>query len=229
MSKPKKVLTLATLETLPPAVPRDRFSLVNEYHNLAGLSMAQSCAYMVLAGVELLAQKKACKHGEWEKLFQTADGKNDSAVVFGMNLRTAQRYMGLAQGAKKSITELQALCGSDLPLSQMPLEDRERIVKAVRKVADGQTYQQLALDFDIAKKPHGSGARGGNKGKGKGDGDEETLEGDTPEEQAAIAIWKPIVTDLELEGMQEDSWAKLPDKWKKRLKGVLTDLNKRVK
>lgn len=223
----KKPLTLAAIEVLPPVelAPRDPFSLVNEYHGLARLSMAQSCAYMVLAGVELRAAKKDVQHGEWTHLFIDSDPKNARACAFEMSIRTAQKYMEMAEAAKRNIPELMALCGNQ-SLADLPEEQREKIVKAIRKVADGSTYQQLALEWNIAKKPLGSGARGGHR---PGDKDKDvTLEGDTPEERAAIGIWKPIMADLQLEGLTEKSWAKLPNKHRDRLKGLLLDLNKLI-
>lgn len=233
MTPPDATLDISNLVTddVPALAPaNDRFELVNEYHNLARLSMAQSCAYMVLAGVELLALKKQTKHGDWEGFFEGGKGKSARACVFGMSVRTAQKYMGLAAGAKKNVEELQRLCSGDVALSQMALEDREKVIKAVRKVADGSTYQQLAFEWDLAKKPLGSGARGGHHpaGGGNGSAPPPPLEGDTPEEQSAIGIWKPIIADLEEQGMTKDSWADLPNKYRAKLKNLCIDLGKRI-
>jgi hypothetical protein len=219
-----KTLTLTDLENLGPVAPGDPFSVANEHHHLARLSMAQSCAHMVLAGVELRAAKKDVKHGEWTNLFIDADHKNARACAFEMSIRTAQKYMEMADAAKRNIPELRTLNGEQ-SLADLPKEQQEKIVKAICKVADGSTYQQLALEWGIAKKPRGAGARGGHR---PGAGDDGTLEGDTPEEQAAIGIWKPMIHDLEHEGLTEKSWANLPDKYREKLNGVLVDLKKLI-
>ncbi len=226
-------ITLADLEVLPPTpptskalaiVPAERFSLVNEYHELARLSMAQSCAYMILAGVELLALKKDAVHGQWEKLFpERGKVKSVNAATFGFSYETSRRYQGLAEAAKKHVPEIRALCDAGTPIGELSTEQRDRLTQAVRKIGDGNTYQQLALEWGIAKKPRGSGVKGGhNPGDGKDDGE------DTPEREA-IDIWEATMKELELHGLEEKDWVHLPDKGavsRERLEGIVLDLSR---
>lgn len=155
----------ADLETLPepPPTPEEkalaqqpetRFALANQYHELARLSMAQSCAYMILVGVELLALKKDAEHGTWEKLFASdSKGKSTNDCRFGFAIGTAKNYMRLADAARKNVPALKELCAENKPLSLMAPEQREAIVKAVSKVGDGNTYRELAEGWGLVKKP----------------------------------------------------------------------------
>lgn len=209
--RPGRTLTLATLEAMPAAVAEssDPVGLVNRYHEMARLSMAQSCAFMILAGFELIALKKQAKHGEWEKLFPEPGSKSARACVFQMALRTAQKYMGLADAAKKHVSELKGLPIGDVPLWQLADAQRDIVLKAAHKSGDGQTYQQLAWDWNLAKRPQGSGARGGHHPE-KDDGSNDTTEDDS-EEFAALNIWTPIIRDLFNEGLDKKSYSTLPD------------------
>lgn len=167
MGKGGRQITLGDLEVLPPvAWGEQRIGLVNQYHDLARTSMAQSCSYMILAGAELLALKKDAKHGEWEKLFIPVGSKSDSVFAFAMTVRSAQRYMVLAGAAKKHIPALQAICNSNVPLALMPPEQREALVQAVRKAGDGKTYSEAADEYGIAKKKRGAASTGGRREAG---------------------------------------------------------------
>jgi hypothetical protein len=198
-------VTLATLEVLPPSpVGQDRFALVNEYHEMARLSMAQSCAYMVLAGIELVGLKKDADHGTWQKLFvDRADAKSKNGFTFGFTYQTARNYEKFAEAAKKHVPALRDLCSDNTPLALMSPERRESLVAAVRKIGDGKTYGDLANEWGLAKKPRGSGAKGGDKGGGGSQGED-------TEEEAAIDLWRPVIEGFFREA-EEGSWAHLPD------------------
>jgi hypothetical protein len=182
-SKGTRPLAIAEFENLGPSSartmqPENRVALANQYHELARLSMAQSCAYMILAGMELLALKADAEHGTWEKLFADhRSGKSRNVSTFAFSYDSARNYMRLADGAKKNVPALRELCSSDVPLSQMPDEQRDKIVAAVRKAGDGNTYKDLALEWGLVKKPPGNG--GGSQG-----GSESPAETLTPEQAA---------------------------------------------
>lgn len=200
----RPIATLAEFENLGPANadPGARFALVNEYHDLARTSMAQSCAYMILAGVELLALKEDAEHGTWEKLFPEAGAKSANAGAFAMPLRTAQRYMGFAAAAKKHVPALRESCASNVPLSLMSPEAREKIVHAVRKTGDGNTYSDLAKEWGIAKKPPGNG--GGQQQSGE----DSKLTPQQQAEQGAQDLFHPIAVSL-FQGASEGEQQKL--------------------
>ena len=147
-------------QPLTPALvtPVERFGLVNQYHQLAKMSMAQSCAYMILAGVELLALKQDAEHGTWETLFPARVGdKSESASTFGFTYETGRNYMRLADAARKHVPALRELGAGEKQLSLMSPEEQEKIVAVVKKVGDGSTYQDLAKQWGLVKKAPGNG------------------------------------------------------------------------
>lgn len=191
----RPVSTLAEFENLGPVSPADpgaKFALVNEYHELARASMAQSCAYMILAGVELLALKADAEHGTWEGMFPDGrGGKCQNGLAFGFSRETARSYMRLADAAKKRAPELRELTASNTPLALMPPEQREKLVTAVRKTGDGQTYGELAKEWGLVKKPPGNGG-----GSQKGGDDAPKLTPQQLAEQAAQDLFHPLALAL---------------------------------
>lgn len=190
-------LTITEFENLGPdktlaEQPGTRFALVNQYHDLARASMAQSCAYMILAGVELIALKKDAEHGTWQTLFADRAGKSKNAFTFGFTYQTAQNYMRLADAARKNVPALKELCAGEKPLSLMEPEQREKIVKAVQKAGDGNTYKDLATEWGLVKKP--AGARSSDNERGGGDG--EKLSPEEIVEHAAQNLFHPLCVSL---------------------------------
>lgn len=204
-----KPLTIAEFENLGPDTslaeqPGTRFALVNQYHDLAKASMAQSCAYMILAGVELLALKKDAEHGTWEAMFaKDSKGKSTNDCRFEFTVSTAKNYMRLGDAAKKNVPALRELCATDKPLALMSAEDREKIVQVVKKAGDGNTYKELAQQWGLVKKPPGNG--GGDQGGG---GAEDPLTPEQAAERAAQDLFHPLALSL-FQGCTEGEKQKL--------------------
>lgn len=191
MSKTKAVAI--TSEVLPPeqglAVAAE-VPLHNLFHRNAMIAAAQSAGWLVLAGAELIRRKKALKHGEWE-------GWVEAHCEY--NIRTAQKYMGLAEGVRDKMLKEASKTNADsfLKLLSTPahqLDDAAQLtlLKSVHKLTDGQTLQQLYLDFGIVKKPQGSALKGG-KNDGGSDGEKDP---NAPEAEAEDMLFHPMTSLL---------------------------------
>jgi hypothetical protein len=203
-------------------------ALHNLYHRNGMLAMAQGACWLVLAGVELARQKKEAGRGNWEQWVE----ENCE-----FNIRTAQRYMALAEGVRSralgkylgKTTVVSFLELLEKPPGSLSPEQQIMLLKSVHKLTDGETVQELYLDFGII-----------SKAKMLGGKQESTKEKLTPEEQQAqwekaaredfIALanglqeigekWKvPTVTEAELEHAAElaeqsaaqiRAWLRLP-------------------
>jgi hypothetical protein len=224
--KAVRTLTIRDLEVLPPVPEPDPFRLINHYHSHARLSMAQSCAFMILAGFELVALKKSTKHGQWQTLFPV-DSKNRNAAVFDFSIDSAQRYMGLAVGAKAHIQALRGVPIGDVPLSQLSADARDIVLRAAHKSGDGQTYQQLAWDWGLAKKHGSHSAKGGNNG-----GQAAPPTAEKAAQEAYALIVGPVVKALTMFDHEENGIPQgnlLTDAAIAELAGALVDFNQRLK
>jgi hypothetical protein len=184
-------LTLAKLDAMPlTVVEENKFELVNRLHHQAGLCMAQSTAFMILAGFELLALRKLAKHGTWEKNFpERGKVKSGNVSTFAFSYDTARYYMAAAERAKKHIKALHGIPIAEMTLGQLSTEQRAIVLKAVHKTCDGQTFQQLAWDWGFAKKPRAAGALGGDTTT---DEEEEEEDVNSPEAAAHDLITCPM-------------------------------------
>ena len=132
----------------------------NKYHELAKLSMAQGCATMILCGLELQSIKEQVQHGEWEQLFAGAKNRvigsspNGKPVChFNFTRESARRYLAIAEAAKRHVEDIRSLPLESIPVSELSDTQRNTLVNAVRRTADGQTYKTLAIEWGLAKKP----------------------------------------------------------------------------
>lgn len=144
-----------------PALPNQdkRLTEALRFHQLAQASAAQMAVAAAKCGLELAALKKEIGHGGWEEFFAKHFAKH------GLQLRTAQKYMALAEGLKGKALKNEAR--SYLPLlecapSELKKADQEKLTKAVAKMTDGATLSELYQEMGIVKKPQGAGAKGGN-------------------------------------------------------------------
>jgi hypothetical protein len=155
-------------------------------------------------------------HKSWAEFVKSEVGISDD---------TARNWMNMARAAAPRIRKETGF--KELPLlnpSEMTAEQEKSVDAVVHKLADGKSQMDFMMELGLAKKPQGSGAKGGHKPAA----DPNKPKPENPEQQAAIDIWTPILRDLELEGLDEKSWAHLPDALLARLKGILIDLNKLV-
>jgi len=203
----------------------------NQFHRNAMMSTAQAACWIVLAGFELQKiRKEVARPGKRSDLANAGAGGWEKWVEDNCEFgpRTAQKYMAVADGvkskalkaAKDNVDEFLKLLS--VPAPELNSDQQKTLLQSVHKLTDGATIQQLYLDFEICKKPQGSGAKGGHKPAA----DPNKPKPENPEQQAAIDIWTPILRDLRLEGLEEKSWAHLPDAMLAELKGLLIDINK---
>ncbi|MDD5349254.1 MAG: hypothetical protein PHQ12_03490 [Chthoniobacteraceae bacterium] len=127
--------------------------------------------------------------------------------------------MALAEGLQKHF-QLKA----DTDIAQLLTGDSKEVgaklakkAEKIRKFLEGRSQRQLQLVF--GNKPLG--------GKRERDPNKET----PAEDPAFVAheIWTPLLRQLETEGLQEKSWASLPQADLARLKGLLIDLSRAIK
>jgi hypothetical protein len=162
-SKPKS--TTIDAEVLPPetslkapgtlAAP----GLHNHYHRCAQTAAAQAAQYAVLCGLELQkVRDQLAKPGKRnDNLPEALRGGWESWVKANCDFSpdSARNYMRVAEGIKgKALRECstpEAIALLDLAPSAMPKAQRENLLKSVSKLTDGQTLQQLYMDFGITK------------------------------------------------------------------------------
>ncbi len=194
-----------------------------QFHHSAHASAAQMAIAAAKCGLELKALKKECGHGIWEEFFAR------NFAQHGMTIRTAQRYIGLADGLKGKALKNDTgsfLALLDSPPSKLTQAESQKLTKEMGKVTDGATLSELYQDFGIVKKPQGSGAKGGARVKGDEDGpqlsDEEILiEGRKVQTQQLI--------DMLTEGLSVQFWNVCDVGTRKKLHGALVDAQSLVK
>ncbi len=208
-----------------------RIASVLHLHQIVMASASQMAVAAAKAGLEFKALKKDVGHGPWEEFF----AKNFAGNI---SLRTTQRYMALADGLKgkalKNDTAVSFLKLLECAPSALSEKDQATLTKAVAKATDGKALSELYQDFGIAKKPQGSGAKGGNTRKAKEAGDtssaSETPETATQESEIPADVdpraWK--LNQLLEEALLDGWWNDCPESFRKTLHGNLTDAHTRV-
>jgi hypothetical protein len=140
-----------------------------------------------------------------------------------MSERSAQRYVALAKGAKSALLKsgedvIRALL--DKPSADLSEEDRAQLHGAIRKAADGKTFEQLALDFGMtgprrktltSGKGNGSETKAGNMGPRPGWTEDEEAAYAAADAQAreAIDCWRHIARGIAAE-IEAGTLAHLP-------------------
>lgn len=209
----------------------------NYFHRAAMLSTAQAACFLVLAGAELQRQKKAMQRGQWEPWVE---------ANCEFSIDSAQRYMALANGVRNRALK-GALGGEDAdfmallatPGHQLDDAQQRTLLQAVHKLTDGETVQQLYLDFGITKKPKRKGGGDGAKGD-KGEAPQEKPADWTqeqwdrylalsPEMRRAVDLWRPYLDFLHRQ-IKEDETAipHLPKAEREELASINRQLGKLI-
>lgn len=146
-----------SLSTAPAA------ALHNQFHRCAQAAAAQATGYAILCGMELQRIRSEISLGQgrpkktdthvtvysegWEKWVETN-------CEFG--LTTAKKYIAVAEGVKGRLAQekiSKSILGLiDIAPSALADNDRATLLESVSKVTEGQTLQQLYMDFGITKK-----------------------------------------------------------------------------
>ncbi len=211
--KPKEMqLAVATtVEIVAAPGASKEFDQARFFLKMAQVSMAKGAAFMVMTGIELqrLHKLHAIKPGK-----PSANSRNVSGIKWpelvkqemGISDDTAANYMKMAEGAKKRLPGFDAEELLNTPLAQLPDTRREKLIKSVQKLTDGQTAQQLMSDWGIVKKPHGAGLRSSAHGdKGGRRGKMSAEEQEAVENEAAKADRDALVT-ASAQVLDEKSW-----------------------
>jgi len=194
-----------------------RLASALRYHELAGASAAQMAVAAGMAGLELRSLKKDVGHGPWEDWFE-------ANFAGKMSLRTAQRYMALADGLKGKTLKNDTV--SFLPLldsapSKLSEPERKKLEKVITKSADGATVSELYEEFGIVKRPRGAGAKGGNKTK-KGDPKPKDMTTAEVVAEGHRAIVDTLITTL-TELLADTPWNAATREKREELHGLLVD------
>ncbi|MCX6953374.1 MAG: hypothetical protein NTV51_14575 [Verrucomicrobia bacterium] len=217
-----------------PAIPdqEKRIASVLHLHQIVMAAASQMAVAAAKAGLEFKALKKEVGHGAWEEFY----AKNFASTI---TLRTAQKYMALADGLKGKALKNES-AGSFLKLlecapSALSKTEQATLTKAVAKATDGKALSDLYQDFGIVKKPQGSGAKGGNTHKDKPEATEpggDSTTADTPPTASEIPAnvdpraWK--LNQLLEEALLDGWWNDCPVEFRKTLHGNLVDAGTRV-
>lgn len=196
-----------------------RIATVLQYHHMAGNAAAQMAVAAAICGLELKAIKKELGHGKWDDWFEENLGE-------AISLRTAQRYMALADGIKDKALKNDTV--SFLPLlesapSKLDDSQRARLAKSVAKVTDGATLAELYEVHGIVKKPQGSGAKGGAKGAPTKKAADADVIAEGRREQTHQLI------EALNEALQDSIWNAADKPTRKTLHGLLIDAAAQVK
>ena len=193
------------------------------------LAIAQGACWLVLAGNALLEEKKKVGHGGWDLWV---------AENCEFNLRTAQRYIALAIGVKNKALQHNIKDTSELiPLLRTPVDElspknQEHLLYLVHKLTDGQTVQQLYMDFGITKAPQGSGAKGGHH-PALGNGEAELPDPNSMEEKAKLMIiptYNKLVEEFYYKTPNNlPQWSYLPRKELESIDATLMDMRNEIK
>lgn len=133
---------------------------IRDYHRLAMNSAAQTACAAAMAGLELQKVKVALKKNDTGVVFTEWVEKHEDEL--GITLRTAQRYMALAQNLKgkllkedeRSVVALMDKAPSELSPAQI-----KRLLETMHKSIDGQSLSELYKDFGITRDQHGKGLK----------------------------------------------------------------------
>lgn len=132
--------------------------LHNLYHRCAQTAAAQATGYAILCGLELARiRSEISRPGKRSDLATHVSSGWEKWVEENceFNIRTAQRYMAVAEGVKGRIAQATASRHLtnilDLAPSALAGAQREQLLKTVSKVTEGATLTQLYLDFGITK------------------------------------------------------------------------------
>lgn len=145
-------------------------ALHNHYHRCAQVAAAQATGYAILCGLELKKiRAKLAKPGKRSDLDHSG-GRGWKEWVkenceYGHT--TAMKYIAVADGVSARIgSKLDGLM--DLAPSELNEKQHEKLLKTVSKSTQGQTLQQLYLDFGIVKANPNDNLKKGGKTHTKG-------------------------------------------------------------
>jgi hypothetical protein len=230
----RRLASLSDLDALT-AGPPDPWRRAREYVRGASMAAKMTVAFQVLTGFELIALKKdsGVQRGgdrrsnpkdsglKWEDLVKSELGIGDD---------TARTWMKMAEAIRPRLKKLggsfEALPMLELPPAQWNDEQRATLATVVKKATDGKTQLDFLTELGLAKKPQGSGVKGGAKPANPAT--PATVTTDDPK-QAALDIWTPTIKQLAHEGLEEKSWVDLPDTGeisRATLKGIIVDLQR---
>lgn len=170
-------------------------ALHNQFHRCAQAAAAQATGYAILCGLELQRiRAEVAKPGKRSDLPTALSGGWESWVEANceFSIKTAQRYMAVAEGVKGRLAQekvSKSILGLiDTAPSALADNDRASLLKSVSKITEGQTLQQLYLDFGICKADPRSNLKKGGATHSKGRGPSKNVDAQIAHEEIADII-----------------------------------------
>lgn len=126
----------------------ERIDRIKQYHTGCVGAFGQQMGYAFLCGLELNAAKGELPHGsfmEWHNRYLPQLSKG-----------SVQRYMAFATTLRGEITHAVGNLDLDklrLANGELPEKEKEAVLKAVHKVADGKTLTELYRDLGVIRQP----------------------------------------------------------------------------
>jgi hypothetical protein len=167
-------------------------ALHNQYHRCAQAAAGMATGYAILCGLELQKiRAEVAKPGKRSDLTHAGAGGWEAWVESNceFSIRTAQKYMAVAEGVKGKIlqTELSKSLAIMCNVAPSALTDgnREKLLKSVSKVTEGQTLQQLYMDFGITKADPRANLKKGGATHTKGRGPSKNVDAQLAHDEAA--------------------------------------------
>jgi hypothetical protein len=138
------VLSVPSVVNNPPDTSK-RIARIQTYHQGTIRAFEDQMGYAFMAGVEFLALKDSVPHGEFEKLC--------TAQLADVPKRTRIRYMGFASALmdKSATVALLAKEPRLLTSGEIADDDRKKICKTVKDLADGKTLTELYRDLGVIR------------------------------------------------------------------------------
>jgi len=202
---------------------------VHKSHQVARACQAYAVFFGAMAGQGLM------------KLRQVVGARNFQPTLREsmpwLPVSTAYLYMGYAKRFEKKLKSILPTIGR-IDLKSLPdprdfeAAEESGLLKEAKRSLSVDNYQQLLLALDLMKETK---PRGGHHPKKEG------AEPDTSDpavryylslsqqERAAFDRWGPTLDILRREGIEEKSWAHLPERELSLLKGLVLDLGRLLK
>jgi hypothetical protein len=110
-------------------------------------NLKETAVDVVMVGLDLIALKKQVGHGHW------ADVLGKYLEPAGITERHAQRYMQVADGARKVIARQAQVDPSRLLAAprDLPADEMDRLQDAVAEATDAKTWKELLEDFGMSR------------------------------------------------------------------------------
>lgn len=190
-------------------------------------SQTRTIYLAIRAGIRLVAAKQETGHGSFTELLESKGWKE----------RTARNYMKLALSMRDALelkpNEVQLLLSAQPRLTDkgtVSIDARPTLSKKIAKWIDDRTLTEVMQDLGIRRE-----LKAPKKDADAPEPDSDTEDPPLTEADNARSVWfgqsgeGGLLTDLRIWGLQEKSYGHLPQKERRDILDLLTDLTKELK